>query len=490
MADAGLRRDAIGLREVLFQSITDMAPGAAIAASIPAGVAFAGGALPLAVVFALIACLFTAWSIGQLARELPSSGSMATYAARGLHPAVGFIAAWGYAMVGWLIPPLVLLQLGFTTAGTLHSEISGYPVSLWWPWAILGLLIIFAAGYFGVRTSARFGTILGVFEIAIFLIMGVLLVFHAGSHNTLAVFTTKDTPAGFHGLSGVVAGSVFSVLAFGGFEGAAPLAEEARNPGRTVQLAVLLATLLIGLLYVFTTYAADVAFGPSGFASFTTGTGSASWVGLARSFYGLFWILVFLAIVNSTLANSNAGVNVSSRTAFAMGRIKAFPSLFGLVSAKHRAPVNAIVLGTAISLAAMLGLGIHYGPTEAFSMVGTALVILIVGVYIVMNAACIGFFARSRHHRLNVVSHVVVPVLGIAAFVPAWCAGAGIKIAGVSWISPLPAPLSYMGPAAAVWIGIGVIYLVYLYLRDPQRVIDVGQIHIEESPVEAVAAER
>jgi hypothetical protein len=143
-----------------------------------------------------------------------------------------------------------------------------------------------------------------------------------------------------------------------------------------------------------------------------------------------------------------------------------------------------------ISLAAMLGLGIHYGPTEAFSMVGTALVILIVGVYIVMNAACIGFFARSRQHRLNVVSHVVVPVLGIAAFVPAWCAGAGIKIAGVSWISPLPAPLSYMGPAVAVWIGIGVIYLVYLYFRDPQRVIDVGQIHIDEAPVEAVAAER
>ena len=64
----GLRRDAIGLREVLFQSITDMAPGAAIAASIPAGVAFAAGSLPLAVVFALIACLFCAWSIGQLAR--------------------------------------------------------------------------------------------------------------------------------------------------------------------------------------------------------------------------------------------------------------------------------------------------------------------------------------------------------------------------------------------------------------------------------------
>jgi amino acid transporter len=486
MADAGLRRNAIGLREVLFQSITDMAPGAAIAASIPAGVAFAGGALPLAVVLALVACLLSASSIGRLARVLPSSGSMATYAARGLHPSLGFLSAWAYAMIGWLIPPLVLLQLGFTTAATLNSEISGYPANLWWPWSILGLLIIVAAGYFGVRTSARLGTILGVFEIVVFLIMGVLLVFHAGSHNTLSVFTTKYTPPGFHGFSGVIAGSVFSILAFGGFEGAAPLAEEARDPGRTVQRAVVLATLLIGALYVFTTYAADVAFGPSGFASFTTGTGKASWEGLARTFYGLFWILVFLAIVNSTLANSNAGVNVSSRTSFAMGRIKAFPSVLALVNAKHQSPVNAIALGAVISLAAMLGLGLHYGPTEAFAMVGTALVILIVAVYIVMNAACIGFFARSPEHRFNWFWHLVVPVLGIAAFVPAWCAGAGIKIAGVSWISPLPPPLSYMGPAVAVWMVLGVLYLIYLYARDRQRIVDVGLIHIEAEPAEYV----
>ena len=69
-ATPGLRRNAIGLREVLFQSVTDMAPGAAIAASLPAGVAFAGGSLPLAVIFALIACLFCASSIGLLAREI------------------------------------------------------------------------------------------------------------------------------------------------------------------------------------------------------------------------------------------------------------------------------------------------------------------------------------------------------------------------------------------------------------------------------------
>ncbi len=477
MADTGLRSDAIGLREVLFQSITDMAPGAAIAASIPAGVAFAGGSLPLAVVFALVACLFSAWSIGQLAKELPSAGSMATYAARGLHPAAGFLVAWGYTMVGWLIPPLVLLQLGFTTAATLNFDFHGYPATLWWPWSILGLLIIVAAGYFGVRTSARFGTILGVFEIAVFLIMGVLLIFHAGSHNTLSVFTTKYTTPGFHGINGVIAGSVFTILAFGGFEGAAPLAEEARNPRRTIQQAVLLSTLLIGALYVFTTYAIDVATGPAGFHLFSTGNTGDSWEGVARTLYGLFWILVFLAIVNSTLANSNAGVNVSSRMTFALGRIKAFPSPLARVSSGHRSPVNAIALGAVISLAVMLGLGLYYSPTTAFAMVGTGLVILIVGVYILMNAACIGFFSRSREHKLNLLSHVIIPILGIAAFIPAWCTGAGIKIPGLKFITPLTPPLSYMGPAVAVWMVLGVIYLIYLYARDRQRVIDVGMVH-------------
>src|SRR3974390_1279844 len=107
----GLRRNAIGLREASFQSITDMAPGAAIAASIPAGVAFAGGSLPLAVIFALIACLLCPVSIGQLAPEPPSAGSLHTSAPRGLPPAVGFLVGWGYVLVVFLIPPLVLLQL-------------------------------------------------------------------------------------------------------------------------------------------------------------------------------------------------------------------------------------------------------------------------------------------------------------------------------------------------------------------------------------------
>ena len=472
----GLRRNAIGLREALFQSITDMAPGAAIAASIPAGVAFAGGSLPLAVVFALIACLFCAWSIGQLARELPSAGSLATYAARGLHPAVGFLVAWGYVLVGWLIPPLVLLQLGFTVDGTLHTEFHGYTANLWWVWSILGALIILAAGYYGIRTSTRLGTILGVFEIAVFLVLGIFLVVHAGSHNTASVFTTQYTTPGFHGISGVIAGSVFTILAFGGFEGAAPLAEETRNPRKNIPRAVLLSTLLIGALYVFTTYAVDVAFGPAAFHNFTVGTTSASWVGIARSLYGIFWFFVFLAIVNSTIANANAGVNVSSRTAYAMGRIRAFPGFLAHVNARHRSPVNSILAAFVLTVAITLGLGLPYTPSTAFSMVGTGIVIPLVAIYILMNAACIGYFARKRT-GFNVLSHLIIPVLGIAAFVPAWLSAAGLPV--FSFITALPPPISYMGPGVAGWMVVGVIYLIYLYRRDPQRVVEVGLVHTD-----------
>jgi amino acid transporter len=481
----GLRRDAIGLREVLFQSITDMAPGAAIAASIPAGVLFAGGSLPLAVVFALVACLFCAWSIGLLAREMPSAGSLATYAARGIHPSVGFLVAWAYVLVGWLIPPLVLLQLGFTVDGTLHSEFHGYTANLWWVWSILGALIILAAGFYGIRTSARLGTILGVSEIGVFLVLAVFLVVHAGSHNTLSVFTTKYTTPGFHGISGVIAGSVFTILAFGGFEGAAPLAEEARNPRRTIQRAVLLSTVLIGALYVFTTYAIDVAFGPAAFHNFTTGASpTASWVGVARSLYGIFWFFVFLAIVNSTIANANAGVNVSSRTAYAMGRIRAFPAFLAHINARHRSPVYSILTAFVITIVITLALGLKYTAPVAFAMTGTGIVILLVAIYILMNVACIGYFARKRT-GFNVLSHLIIPLLGAVVFVPAWLSAAGIP--AFNFITPLTTPYSYMGPAVAVWMVIGLVYLIFLYARHKQRVTDVGLVHLD--PLEEYPSE-
>ncbi|MDF3289838.1 APC family permease [Streptomyces silvisoli] len=475
--EAGLRRDAVGVREVLFQSITAMAPGAAVVASIPGGAAFAGGSLPLSVLVALIGCLLTASCVGELARHLPDAGSVATYSAQGLHSAVGFLVAWAYVFVEALVAPMLLLQLGFTMAGSLHGQWAGYPAQLWWPWALAGAAVITVAGVYGIRAAARLGTALGLFEIAVFLLLAVLLTVRAGAHNTWSVFTTAHTAPGFSGAGGVLAGSVYCILAFAGFESAAPLAEEAHRPRHTVRLAVLFAALGVGGIYVFTTYAMAVFYGPDRFASFGA-EGAASWDGVARASFGLMWVLVFLAVVNSCVGNANAGVTTATRTAFAFGRVGVLPRALAVVHPRHRSPVVAVGAQCAVALAVALGLGFGYGPTTAFYLVATIIVTVVIGVYIVVNLACAGFFLRRRRAQLRLVPHLLFPVLGIAAFVPALLTAAGLPV--FRFVAKLAAPVSYAGAVVGVWMLLGTGVLLVLRRRHPQRLALVGRVHAQD----------
>jgi hypothetical protein len=123
-------------------------------------------------------------------------------------------------------------------------------------------------------------------------------------------------------------------------------------------------------------------------------------------------------------------------------------------------------------------------------MVGTGIVVVLVAIYLVVNAACMGYFLKTRGRHVNWLLHVVVPIVGIVVFLPAWFSGAGIPV--FSFITPLPTPLSYMGPAMGVWMLLGVSYMIYLYRRYPARVTEVGTVHLDldaeiEDDEEAVA---
>jgi len=430
----------------------------------------------LSVLIALVACLLTASCVAELARELPSAGSVATYTAQGLHPAAGFLVGWGYVFVEALVPPLLLLQLGFTTAGTLHQEWPSYPGDLWWPWSLAGAAIIAVTGYFGVRASARFGTVLGFFEVLVFLVFAVWLIAKAGGGNTLSVFGTSHTAEGYEGIGGVFAGSVYTVLAFAGFEAAAPLAEETRDPRRTMHRAVLGAALSIGFVYVVTTYAMAVYVGPDRFAGFGA-SGAASWEGVARASFGLFWVLVFLAVVNSTIANANACATVSTRTAFALGRIRVFPKLFAFVHPRHHSPVAGVAVQCLVAVAAMLGLGFAYDPVTAFLLLATVIVTVVIGVYIVVNLACAGYFLRRRRELFHPVRHLVFPLLGIAAFVPALLTAAGLPV--FDFVTELTPPVSYAGPVVGGWMVAGVVVLIVLVRRHPGRIAETARVHLD-----------
>src|SRR5207237_3216981 len=89
-----LRTHSIGLPQVLFQSITHMAPAAAVAYSIYISVPFSQQALALSVLLALIACYCAATAIGQLAGLEPSAGGLHAFAARSTGSWAGFDRRW------------------------------------------------------------------------------------------------------------------------------------------------------------------------------------------------------------------------------------------------------------------------------------------------------------------------------------------------------------------------------------------------------------
>ena len=487
----GLASGAIGLREVLFQSVTSMAPAGAVALSIAVGATYAGGALPLAVLLALIACMLVASSIGQLAKHLPSAGSIYTYPAEAIHPALGFLVGWGYALVEALIGPLTTIIFGYLVGSVMQSEFNWPFTATWIAFMIAAAVVIALLNFRGVQLSARTGTILGTFEVLVFVALAVWLIIKAGSANTGQVFTLHFADIqGFKGFSGIAAGSIYTILAFIGFEASAPLAEEARNPRRTIQVAVVTSCLVIGLFYVLTTYAGDVFYGPQRFASFGELNGGSPWIGLARSVWGVGWVVVFLAIVNSTFANGNAGTLATTRTWYAMARIGVLPSPLARTHPQWKSPYVGVIVQLVLTLAIGLPIGIHFGPVTAFVFLATILTGVMIIIYMVFNLSCIMFYLRRARSEFNLLLHLVVPVLGIVAFLPAWFTALGIGGSVLKFVAPLSYPSSETGLVIGIWFIIGIAVLIYLYARHPARLPEMKRVFGDEPLTGVITGQR
>jgi amino acid transporter len=470
-----LARGRIGLPAVLFQSITDMGPAASVAFSIPAGIAFGGGSMPLAVLFALVACLLVAISIGQLSKHMPSAGSFYTYSSNAISPSFGFMVAWAYSFIAVLVAADVAELLGFSIAQVMNEEF-GWPTGLWWLYAAFWLLFIFSIGWFGIRASTRVGAVMGTFELLVFVALAITLISQA-HHNTLSVFGTglANNPH-FKGLSGVISGSVFTILAFLGFESAAPLSEESRAPKKTVFRAVVLSCVIIGAFYLLTTYSAGAFFDPAKMITFGTAGAGNPWQNLlSRSFWGpIGFAFIFLAILNSNVANTNGGYTAATRTLYSMGRIRLLPAALSRVDPRFRAPRVALIAQLVISLGVCLWLGAQYSPLTAYALIATVIVEIFIPIYMIINLSAALFYWRHRRSEFRWVVHGLVPLLGILVFVPPFFAGAGIPV--FKFITPLPPPMSYAGIVDGIWVVLGIAYLFYLRANHPERITATQEI--------------
>jgi amino acid transporter len=482
----GLERNAIGLPEVLFQSITHMAPAVATALSIGVATGFAGGLTPLAVLFAMVACLFTAYSIGQLAKHLPSAGGMYTYVARGLGPFFGWLMAWAFALAEPLIAPILLAAFGWFGALfiTTYLHIGEEFTYLWVVLAILCGLLLWWLIYRGIAISTRTGVILGIIEIAIFVFIATLLIVNAGSRNTLNVFIPGDA-----GIQPAFQGMIFCLLAFIGFEAAAPLGEETREPRRTIPRAVIWSTIVVGAFYVFCYYAATVYFGPDRMAGEFLGFNNGDpWGGMATEVFGMLGgLLVVFAIINSSFANANSSATAATRSIYSMGRGNLLPRFFAAVHPIHRTPVNAIHVQAVLAIVIAVAGGLILvddpypasGPINIYAFIGTMLGLLFAGMYMAVNLAVIGFYWRERRDQFNLIKHLLVPILGVLAMIPAMLSvigGLTIPLFDVE----LPAyenALRFTAPIVGAWMALGIVIFVALWLMNRQALRRMGDVY-------------
>src|SRR6202165_1827963 len=229
---------------------------------------------------------------------------------------------------------------------------------------------------------------------------------------------------------------IFALLAFMRCEASRPLAEEVKEPRKTIPRAVFLSALLIGLFYLFCYYAATVYFGPDKMADakngFITFNGGDPWSGLAQKVWGPGIVIVILAVLNSAVANSNAGANAATRVGYSLARIGLLPRALSRVHPRFRTPHVAVNVQAAggIVLAVVLGL-VTGGPLNAFALLGTVATIVVVTIYILTNISNLVFYLRERRDEFNPVLNGVVPVVGSLIFLPALVAALGIDFLGL-----------------------------------------------------------
>jgi amino acid transporter len=437
----------IGLKSVLFQSIAFMAPGGSVVFGLGLIILYAKVAAPLALAVALIAALCVAACIGQLARSIPSAGGFFSYITAAMGKAAGFAAGWGWAVMAFVGPTIGALLFGIVGNDFCNTYLStDVP---WWLLSGAVMIATAAATLVGVKLSTGVTIVLGILEVSILLIVMIALIIHAGGDNTIQVLNFNKA----NSFGDFALGIVYAVAVFVGFEAAAPLAEEVKDPRRNIPLAVIGSTALIGIFYVLAIYTAVVGWGPGKLDGYLNSPDP--WREMANQLGGWVAFFVIVAILNSLFAVTQAGFNASTRLLFAMGRARVLPQGLAKVHSKYETPWVAIAVVFVLSGTTSIGFGLWKGAFNAFIFYITIVSLTFIVLYIVTCIATPLFFGRVGRREFSWLWHGLVPLVG----------GGTLVVVLYKSVHPMPAyPASWAVWATFAWLAAGVVIAAALEL--------------------------
>jgi amino acid transporter len=445
---AQLRRNVLGLPQVVFQGITHIAPSINVVFTFPIIALKAGPDMPISFLLTTIVCLFIANTVSQFSKYMPSSGGYYSFATRGLGPKAGFMTTWSYLIYDIIGPAGAIGFLGYLASTTFQSA-SGVNIP-WWIFALITFGIVWVLTHFGIRLSMRTTALFGGIEILIMLALAITFLVHPGHGSSFtAPLQPNNSP---HHYQGILAGMVFSVLALSGFEAPAPLAQETRRAGKFVGRAVMLSLVLIGIFYVFTSYTSAIGWGTGNMAAFASNANP--YYALGHSLWGFGWWFVFIAIVNSAIGVGLACTNAASRVSYTMGQAGTLPARFGKINPAHRTPTFAIAVQQVLGIIAILLVGLLLQPADIFGFLGTITTLAVIVLYIMANIALTAYILREHRDDYSVWKHLVVPLIGSLALLP------------VLWTTVLPVPPWPYNLTPYIFLGGLVVGLIYMLWRE------------------------
>src|SRR5205823_13902306 len=175
------------------------------------------------------------------------------------------------------------------------------------------------------------------------------------------------------------------------------------------------------------------------------------------------------------------------RSLFSMGRSMLLPRWFAAVHPRHQTPVNAIHFQAIVAIIVAVAGGLilandpfeSLGPINISVFIGTMLGLLFAGMYIAVNLAVIGFYLRERRDEFNVIKHLVVPILGVLAMIPAVLSvigGVTIPFFDVT-LPPYTNALRFTAPIVAVWMVIGIVVFIWLWTSNRDALKRMGDVY-------------
>ncbi len=310
--------------------------GAGIYAVLGIVAGVAGPALLLSIAIAALVALLTALSFSEVAAHIPREGSVYEFGHELISPLAGFLAGWMWMLANVFAGAAVALTFAHYVAPALPSV----PIQV----IAAALTIVFTAlNLLGVRHSSSVNVVLVITNLAVLVVFIVFGFMHITAGNFQPLI---PAPAG------VLLGAYYIFFAYSGFGRAATVAEEIKDPERTVPRAVLLSIVIstgfylsVGIAAIGLAGAPALAQSASPLADAVRAAGSPP-IAYIVSAGGLL-------ATASVLLTSILGV---SRVAFAMARRGDLPHKLSIVHPRYRSPSYAVVItGVIITLLVLLG---------------------------------------------------------------------------------------------------------------------------------------